>query len=347
MEQIQFEEVKDNAEVKPLSTEKVCNTKKCSNAKMFLYGILVVLGITLVAIIGIVLYRVYVKTSMDKFTVTTANILRLPVMKVNSERILYFDYVQDMKAIEKLVAFDIASQGGAGLTAQEMSDQVLWRLVNNVLVKEAAAKYGVKIEQTDIDTLKANLMQQFTDTAELEKEISQRYGWTFAQYEEKVIKNFILQQKVGEIISTDQKAREEVRVRAQAVLDQVKGGADFATLASQYGEDGTKANGGDLGWFGEGDMVPTFEAATFVLKKGEITQELVETEYGYHIIKLDDQKIEKVKNDAGKTVDTKKVSARHILFRFPSADTFLNDSAKAAYIRLFIKTNNPFADLNK
>ena len=62
--------------------------------------------------------------------------------------ILYSDYVDDLNAIQKLVAFDKANQGNtAQLTDEQMSDQVLWRLANNVLVKEAAAKYGVKVEQ--------------------------------------------------------------------------------------------------------------------------------------------------------------------------------------------------------
>jgi peptidyl-prolyl cis-trans isomerase D len=79
----------------------------------------------------------------------------------------------------------------------------------------------------------------------------------------------------------------QIEVRANEVLAKVKAGGDFAELAKQYSEDpGTKDNGGDLGWIQrDGQMVPSFEQATFALQPGEIS-DLIETEYGLHIIKV-------------------------------------------------------------
>lgn len=326
--------------------QEVQKTSENKNLKMFGMGLVGILGLALVVSASMGIYRVYAKVSTDKFTLATAKILRLPVMKVNGQRILFSDYADDLKAIQKLVAFDKTNQGNnAQLTDEQMSDQVLWRLANNVLVKEAAAKYGVKVEQQDTDSLKANLLKQFKDTEAVEKEIGQRYGWTFAQYEEKVIKNFILQQKIAEKIQTDQSAREEIRNKALSVLNEIKAGKDFSEQAKQFGEDGTKENGGDLGWFGKGDMVPEFENAVYALKPGEITQDLVETQYGYHIIKLEEKKTEKTKDAKGKSVSVEKVRARHILFRFPSPDTFLDNMARSANFHLYIKVHNPFADI--
>jgi peptidyl-prolyl cis-trans isomerase D len=79
----------------------------------------------------------------------------------------------------------------------------------------------------------------------------------------------------------------QIEARANEVLAKVKAGGDFAELAKQYSEDpGTKDNGGDLGWIQrDGQMVPSFEQATFALQPGEIS-DLIETEYGLHIIKV-------------------------------------------------------------
>ena len=64
---------------------------------------------------------------------------------------------------------------------------------------------------------------------------------------------------------------------------------NFAEYAGNFGEDGTRSAGGDLGWFKKGDFVPEFETAAFTLKKGEIS-EPVQTQFGYHLILLLDKR---------------------------------------------------------
>ena len=85
-------------------------------------------------------------------------------------------------------------------------------------------------------------------------------------------------------------AKQAARTEAEGVLKRVKAGEDFAALAKQYSKDpGSAAVGGDLNFFPKGQMVPAFDAAAFALKTGEISN-LVETEFGFHIIKLTDRR---------------------------------------------------------
>ena len=82
----------------------------------------------------------------------------------------------------------------------------------------------------------------------------------------------------------------EVRKQAEAVLARVKAGEDFAKLASQYtDEEVGKTRGGDLDFFGRGQMAKEFEEAAFALKPGQIS-DIVKTSFGLHIIKTTDRK---------------------------------------------------------
>jgi peptidyl-prolyl cis-trans isomerase C len=87
--------------------------------------------------------------------------------------------------------------------------------------------------------------------------------------------------------------RKTTREQAEGVLKRAKAGEDFAALAKQYSKDGSAQQGGDLNFFPRGQMVPAFDQAAFALKPGEISG-IVETQFGYHIIKATDYKAERI-----------------------------------------------------
>ena len=96
------------------------------------------------------------------------------------------------------------------------------------------------------------------------------------------------------LLKTGGKDDAAVKLKAEGILKQAKGGADFAELAVKYSEDeGTAKNGGDLDYFGKGKMVPEFDQVAFTMEPGQ-TSDLVKTQFGYHIIRLVDKKPAKV-----------------------------------------------------
>lgn len=93
--------------------------------------------------------------------------------------------------------------------------------------------------------------------------------------------------------------REETKARhilvdnedaARALIQQITDGADFATLAQENSQGPTGANGGDLGWFGRGQMVKSFEDAAFGLQPNQFTADPIQTQFGWHVILVEDRR---------------------------------------------------------
>ncbi len=120
------------------------------------------------------------------------------------------------------------------------------------------------------------------------------------------------------------------KVEVEKILLQIKKGGDFSKLASQFSEDSTKTKGGDLGFFIRGQMVQPFEDSVFTLKKGEISG-VVETPFGFHLIKLEEimpaktQTLEEVSGDIRKILERQGVRA----ITFKKASTAYEDIIRA------------------
>ncbi len=132
-----------------------------------------------------------------------------------------------------------------------------------------------------------------------------------AALEKQVIMQSFMEQKAKDLVTDDQlkaayaekmaaaKGQEEVKAKhilvpteeeAKKISEQLKKGADFEKLAKEKSTDkGSGANGGELGWFTKDKMVPEFAEAAYKLKKGEIS-EPVKSDFGWHIIKLEDRR---------------------------------------------------------
>ena len=128
----------------------------------------------------------------------------------------------------------------------------------------------------------------------LQKEV----GLSEQDFKEIVAMN-LLRQKMQEFLAQRVETRDEqVHARhilleteeeAKEVLERLKGGEDFAALAKELSQDlATKEEGGDLGWFPRGQMVPEFDEVAFALQPGEVS-DVVQTPYGFHIIKVEER----------------------------------------------------------
>lgn len=310
--------------------------------QMFLIGLVIILLVAL----GVV-YAVAAKgtksLSQSPFVMKSAQMFGLPIARVEGEKVLYTDYISDLNTLNRF--YSKKPEGFPDATPEQISDQVLSRLVANQLISQVAKQYKVSINEDDVNKFKDELLKQFPDRKKAEDELMDKYGWTLDTYVNKVVRPIVLEQKLQQVFasSTDEAGKEfetaevrashilfllgqddvdaTVKVKAQKVLDEIKAGADFAEMAKKYGSDSTKDNGGDLGWFTRGQMVKEFEDAAFNLGVGEMS-ELVKTQYGYHIIKVSEMR-----------------TARDFV-------AFMNDLLKNAKVEIFSeKVHDPFSAL--
>jgi peptidyl-prolyl cis-trans isomerase C len=123
--------------------------------------------------------------------------------------------------------------------------------------------------------------------------------------------------------NADAKAKETAKAKAADLLKQVKAGKDFAELAKQHSQDpGSAVQGGDLGFFQQGQMVGAFERAAFALKPGEVS-DIVETPFGFHIIKM-------AEKQAARTVPIEEVK--------PKIEEFLQNQQRQQKTQAFIES---------
>jgi peptidyl-prolyl cis-trans isomerase C len=101
-------------------------------------------------------------------------------------------------------------------------------------------------------------------------------------------------EQVGKLAKDEEVSARHILVEKKELADdlvkKIKAGGDFAALAKEHSKDpGSKVDGGSLGFFGKGQMVPAFEEAAFKLAKGEVSDP-VQSQFGWHVIKVDDRR---------------------------------------------------------
>jgi len=212
------------------------------------------------------------------------------------------------KMIRLLNAQPQISEGEARAVAQQGLEEV--RIAFVALGGEPAD--AAEIDAADVEAV----------LAEREEEVRALYEERSGEYNvpEKVRARHILLAIPSE---ADEEAEAAIRERAEAALVRVRdGGEDFALVATEISEDqGTKGEGGDLGFFERGQMVEAFEDAAFGMQEGEISSELVRSTFGFHVIKVEERRaavhepFETVRDDLARELlatETANVRAREL-----------------------------------
>ncbi|MGI6384809.1 MAG: peptidylprolyl isomerase [bacterium] len=234
-------------------------------------------------------------------------------------------YAADKKTATSAAKSDVvATVNGEAITRQSLVDRLikqagssmLEQMIDMLIIKQAAVKAGIKITDAEVNAEVAEIRSQFPNEAAFEEALK-RYKLDLNALKADMAPRLMLDKlTAADTAVTDDEIKkhydenkqrytvpETVRARhilvktekeARKALEQLKSGdKKFDELAAEISIDpGSKANGGDLGTFIRGQMVPEFEMAAFAVNVGEIS-DIVKTNYGYHIIKVEAREAER------------------------------------------------------
>jgi len=167
------------------------------------------------------------------------------------------------------------------------SEQEFKDAISKMDVTEAEIRSQLKKGLAIDELLKSKVVKDIQVTEAEAKKYYDEHTDQFKQAEQVKASHILIQ--VAPDASDEKKA--EAKKKIAAVQEKLKKGEDFAAVAKESSEGPSKSKGGDLGFFQRGQMDPTFEETAFALEPGKVS-DVVETRFGYHIIKVDEKKPE-------------------------------------------------------
>lgn len=189
------------------------------------------------------------------------------------------------------------TQGEVDQAAAELDPQFARLPVEPRRLAALAALIDIKAMAVEAEKEKLDLSDDFKKRLEFLKERALHNEYFKTQLIDKLSDEDIRARYEKEIAAiepaTEVRARHilvKTKEEAEELIKKLEAGAKFEDLAKENSTDGSAANGGDLGYFTTGQMVPEFEKAAFALNKGEYTKEPVQTQFGFHVIQVEDKR---------------------------------------------------------
>lgn len=295
---------------------KKIETNKKSSRKIIVWVVGGTLGVIVLFVVGagIAFYTGWQGVAAD----SVAKVLPYPAARVDGSFVTLAKYNDNVRAISKYIESqrNVEGQDPAEIDSalRETRPSTLYRMMEDLVVQKISSDAGISVSNDDVNNEFDSVVSQFGTEQDVADELDKLYGWDIATFKGQVLKNQILKEKLHQKFLSSDEFTPDAKKKADDVLKRIKDGEDFAKVAAEVSQDYASAkDGGDLGKVEKGNFVPEFENAALKLEPGQVS-ELVRTDYGYHIIKLEE------KND-------KEFRARHILIA-ADFNSYLHDEVK-------------------
>ncbi len=252
------------------------------------------------------------------------------VAVVNGSAITRADLDMEMSNIQQQYL-----RNGEQLSDSQIKKEALDNLVDIELFYQESQRKGIKIDE---QILRRMTVQQFIDKQFIQKvtvsdkEIKAYYDShpDYFKQPAKVQASHIL---IKVATGADKSQRAEARKKIEKIRKKLQKGGDFAALAKEFSQCPSSVRGGDLGYFTRGQMAKPFEEAAFDLKPGKVS-DIVETKFGYHLIKVTDKEpettaaYESVKDSLGQYLKQEKIQEK--------ISSYIDKLKKKAKVEIFL-----------
>jgi len=310
-----------------------------SGARRFIYPLkaskhrIAIISSSIIAIVLVVFmvlswYLLYQRQSIGEFAYRISQVIPFPVARVDGQFVRYEEYLFELRQnVHYLINqenVDFATPEGRS-QLEGLKQQSIEKVVDSVIIRQLADEKGITVTDHEVEE-QINLIRSsggIGDSSQtLEDTLEDFYGWDLGDLK-RVIKAQVLKQKLVPIFDP------VAKVQAQEVLDDIKNGENFARAAKAHSEDEfTKDNGGEFGYIfrSNTDIPPQIVEKAFSLGENEVADDLVETLFGWHIVKN-----LKYRSDNEALI-------AHILIRFEDASSFINNRKDMLDISRYIST---------
>ena len=264
--------------------------------------------------------------------------------RVRGEPIPLADYerqVRQFRAVYTDKDYDWGSEEGQRRAVQ-IQREVLRSLIQTLLIQQEAARRGLAISDEELEANVRESIEKGGGEASFQKWLRQN-DLTREEFAAEVRMGLLTARLIEEVTRDLERSAEQVHVRQILLADPttatqvrrvLEAGEDFATLAAQYSHDqASRDDGGDLGWFARGLLIPPeVEEAAFALQPGDIS-EVVQSPMGYHIIQIVERE-----SDRPLPLDVFQALKGQIMARW------LEEQTRSAQIEILIDTSTPLQE---
>ncbi len=262
-----------------------------------IWSVLILAVIYLVSV-GIIIY--FFPSVQSRIIQRTARVIPYPVAIVGDNIITFRKLEKELSAVQKFYENQNFSKLGMRVdfsTAdgkkrlQIKEKEILDKLIENAIIKEEANQRGIKLTKDIINEEVDRKLKEFGTKNYLRHNLEKLYGWKIEDFKQDIVAPDLYKSqlfaKIRKNNSSYLKAKEKIE-QAKKDLNQ---GTSFREVVAKYSEGESAKNNGELGWFTSNQMLPAVSIVVYNLKIGQ-TSEIIQSPIGYHIVQLEDQKIE-------------------------------------------------------